>query len=100
MLNEVLRFFGITTLIIGTIHAQVAASYPPQMLKGATRLQSVYYFVFAFSMIQVMPANHVMVKLHAGVVFLLGLLFLFAPRLVNTTNKLALKQNKKNKKKD
>jgi hypothetical protein len=64
-LLESLRFFGITTLIIVTIHSLVASRYPPEtMLREASWINAVYYFVFAIALWNMMPNGLWMVRLH------------------------------------
>ncbi len=82
LLCEMLRFFGITTLIIASIHAAVAAHYPPEtMLREAARIQALYYFVFAGALWKMMPSHLWMVRLHVLVVAAVGVLFLVAPSM-------------------
>jgi hypothetical protein len=82
LLCEVLRFFGITTLIIASIHAAVASHYPPEtMLREAARIQALYYFVFAIALWKLMPSELWTVRLHALVVAAVGALFLLAPNM-------------------
>ncbi len=82
LLCESLRFFGITTLIIASIHAAVAAHYPPEtMLREAARIQALYYFVFAAALWLMMPSHLWMVRLHVVLMSGVGLLFLVAPSM-------------------
>ena len=82
LLCELLRFFGITTLIIASIHALVAGRYPAKtMLREAARIQAVYYYVFATALWFMMPSTLLMVRLHVGLMAVAGTLFLVAPSL-------------------
>jgi hypothetical protein len=88
VLLETLRFFGITSLIIVLIHAQVAAGYPKNMMLRAfvgtllaprivllhldltllCPVQAVYYFVFAASLWLLLPNQNWVVQVHVGTV--------------------------------
>lgn len=80
LLCEVLRFFGITSLIIVTIHTLVAGRYPRDtMLLSAMRIQAVYYCLLALAIWFSMPNHLFMVRLHAAAMIVVALLVLFRP---------------------
>jgi hypothetical protein len=73
--REMLRFTGITTLLIILIHAQVASGYPRAMMLRAFAVQALYYALSAFVLWVVFPHTLLMVRLHVGALLLASVLF-------------------------
>ena len=72
-LSETLRLFGVCTLIISSIHATVAASYPKPMLERYSLTQGVYYAVCAATLWLVLP-HTLMVTMHCIIIAVCSIL--------------------------
>lgn len=75
LLRESLRFFGITSLLIVLVHAQVAAGYPRPMMVRAFLVQAVYYTGFAAFLFYMLPAANVAAQLHMMALLLAAAMF-------------------------
>ncbi len=73
--RELLRFFGITSLIILQIHALVASGYPRPMMLRAFVVQAVFYALFSASFWLMLPSHNIVVQLHIGAMAFASALF-------------------------
>ena len=99
-LCETMRFFGITSLIIVTIHAQVASYYPLVMMRSYCFTQGIYYALCAAALYFACPGGLFMTKAHIYGLLVVSAVFFFRGRTATGVHKAPTSAKKTKSKKE